>query len=40
MYIKKLAIKNYRNYSDLSISLSKNVNVFTGDNAQGKTNIL
>ena len=31
---------NYRNYSQLSISLSENVNVFMGDNAQGKTNIL
>lgn len=31
---------NYRNYIALDISLGKNVNVFMGDNAQGKTNIL
>ncbi len=31
---------NYRNYSQLSIEFSKNVNVFIGDNAQGKTNVL
>lgn len=40
MYIKKLQILNYRNYKTLSITLGKNVNVFMGDNAQGKTNIL
>ena len=31
---------NYRNYKDLNIEFRKNVNVFMGDNAQGKTNIL
>jgi DNA replication and repair protein RecF len=31
---------NYRNYKSLNITLGKNVNVFMGDNAQGKTNIL
>ena len=40
MYIKRLQMLNYRNYLALDISLSKNVNVFIGDNAQGKTNIL
>lgn len=40
MYIKKLQMLNYRNYKSLDISLGKNVNVFMGDNAQGKTNIL
>ena len=40
MYIKKLQILNYRNYKTLDITLGKNVNVFMGDNAQGKTNIL
>lgn len=40
MYIKYLKLNNYRNYDDLSIELSPNVNVFIGDNAQGKTNIL
>ena len=31
---------NYRNYNVLDISLGPHVNVFMGDNAQGKTNIL
>ncbi|MDO4788470.1 MAG: DNA replication/repair protein RecF [Johnsonella sp.] len=40
MIIKSLELKNYRNYSDLSIELSNGINLFYGDNAQGKTNIL
>lgn len=40
MFIKKLMLINYRNYKSLDIDLGKNVNVFMGDNAQGKTNIL
>lgn len=40
MYIKKLQMLNYRNYKTLDIELGKHVNVFMGDNAQGKTNIL
>lgn len=40
MYIKSLQLLNYRNYKNLAIELGKNVNVFMGDNAQGKTNVL
>lgn len=40
MNVKYLQLINFRNYSELFIELNKNVNVFTGDNAQGKTNIL
>jgi DNA replication and repair protein RecF len=40
MYIKYLQLMNYRNYKELFIELDKSVNVFIGDNAQGKTNIL
>ena len=40
MFIKKLQMLNYRNYEALNIDLGPNVNVFMGDNAQGKTNIL
>ncbi|MPQ43881.1 DNA replication/repair protein RecF [Clostridium tarantellae] len=40
MYIKSLQLLNYRNYKSLAINLGTNVNVFMGDNAQGKTNIL
>ncbi|MBV7275769.1 DNA replication/repair protein RecF [Clostridium thailandense] len=40
MYIKYLQLINFRNYKELTIELNANVNVFIGDNAQGKTNIL
>lgn len=40
MIIKSLELKNYRNYGSLSIEPSPGTNIFYGDNAQGKTNIL
>ena len=40
MHIKYLQLKNFRNYNELVIELNKGTNVFVGDNAQGKTNIL
>ena len=40
MFIKKLILLNYRNYKELDLNFSRNVNVIMGDNAQGKTNIL
>lgn len=40
MYLKKLNLINFRNYKKIDISLGNNINVFIGDNAQGKTNIL
>jgi len=40
MYLSKLKLKNFRNYKDLKLSLSSGINIFIGDNAQGKTNIL
>lgn len=40
MKITKLNLLNFRNYSKLGISFDKNMNIFVGDNAQGKTNIL
>jgi len=40
MRVEHLSLKNYRNYSKLDISLSPNLNIFIGDNAQGKSNIL
>jgi DNA replication and repair protein RecF len=40
MYVKYLQLKNFRNYDDVFIDLNNSVNVFIGDNAQGKTNIL
>lgn len=40
MYLKNIKVKNFRNYENLNINLEKNINIFYGDNAQGKTNIL
>lgn len=40
MRIKHLQLKNYRNYKDLSIDLGTGLNIFIGNNAQGKSNIL
>lgn len=40
MYINKIILKNFRNYEDQEIDLNDNINIFYGDNAQGKTNIL
>lgn len=40
MIIKNLSIKNFRNYEDLNIDFNCKKNIFIGNNAQGKTNIL
>lgn len=40
MIIESLNLKDYRNYESLNIKLSSGINIFYGDNAQGKTNIL
>ena len=40
MTIKSIELKNFRNYESLSIAFSKGANILSGDNAQGKTNIL
>ena len=40
MKIKQLKLKNYRNYNLLELEFDSSTNIFYGDNAQGKTNIL
>ena len=40
MKIKQLKLKNYRNYDFLELEFDESTNIFYGDNAQGKTNIL
>lgn len=40
MYIKRVKLKNFRNYDMLDIEFKKDFNLIYGDNAQGKTNIL
>ena len=40
MFLNKLQLKHFRNYEELSLDFKKNLVIFLGDNAQGKTNIL
>ena len=40
MWIEDLKISNFRNYANQEIKLNKNLNIFYGENAQGKTNII
>lgn len=40
MIIKSMSLQNYRNYKSLSLDFDPDTNIFYGDNAQGKTNIL
>ena len=40
MIVKSLKLKNYRNYDLLNLEFDECTNIFYGDNAQGKTNIL
>jgi DNA replication and repair protein RecF len=40
MYIQELSIKNFRNYNNLHITFSPEINFIIGNNGVGKTNIL
>ena len=40
MKIESLKLKNFRNYDLLNLEFDQAANIFYGDNAQGKTNIL
>ena len=40
MFINKIELENFRNYSKQEILLDKNVNIIYGNNGEGKTNIL
>ena len=40
MFLKNINLKNFRNYSFLEFEFKKNKTLFTGKNAQGKTNLL
>ena len=42
MQLKSIKLENFRNYKnlELELDLTKNLNLFIGDNAQGKTNFL
>ena len=40
MYLKNIEIVNFRNIDKICLDFNKNVNIFIGKNAQGKTSIL
>ncbi|MBA3706952.1 MAG: AAA family ATPase, partial [Bacteroidetes bacterium] len=40
MYLKKLAILNFKNYPEAELEFSSHVNCLIGNNGEGKTNVL
>lgn len=40
MYITKLYVRNFRNIKEAELGFDKNLNIFVGKNAQGKTNLM
>ena len=40
MYIENIKLSNFRNYTKQEVNFDKNINIFYGNNAQGKTNII
>lgn len=40
MWLEKIDLQHFRNYSEASVTFSPHLNIFLGRNAQGKTNIL
>lgn len=40
MHLQALTLTNYRNYKQANITFKNNINVFLGENAHGKTNLL
>ena len=40
MQLNKLELRNYRNYQELVLEFPNRLNIFLGENAQGKTNLL
>lgn len=40
MFVKRLKLRNFRNYSYADVELNPHMNVISGNNAQGKTNLL
>ena len=40
MRINEIELKDFRNYKEIKVSFNDKVNIFIGENAQGKTNLL
>jgi DNA replication and repair protein RecF len=40
MHLRTLSLVNFKNYTEANVELSSEINVFVGNNGQGKTNLL
>jgi len=40
MFLKKLSLNNFKNYTEAALDFSEKINCFIGDNGTGKTNML
>ena len=40
MYVSKLSLLNFKNYAEAQFEFCEGINCFTGDNGEGKTNLL
>lgn len=40
MYLSEIELRNFRNYENRQVEFSPGINIFIGENAQGKTNLL
>ena len=40
MYLKKLSVLNFKNYPEAELLFSNHINCLTGNNGEGKTNVL
>ena len=40
MIVKSIELNNFRNYKNLKLELHRGINIFYGNNGQGKTNLL
>ena len=40
MKVNKIILRNFRNYIDITLTFTHSINIFIGENGQGKTNIL
>ncbi|MDR0754844.1 MAG: AAA family ATPase, partial [Prevotellaceae bacterium] len=40
MYLKQISVNNFKNIEHAELEFSQNLNCFTGNNGEGKTNLL
>ena len=40
MWLENISLLNFKNYEELSLSFSPQINCFVGENGSGKTNLL